>query len=161
MGPQSPASDSVIIQAAPRFASALGDWLLRCESCPSVVRRSLSDASVLTGQAAGPSSSWRALGRGKMIGGRGQIVFQETATGKLALWDERALVPIAGAFGSTSPNVRGVGSVDFDGDAVRLDSEECRQVGLAVPQRDGCADERLVLRLIARGLCCRCGLFCL
>jgi hypothetical protein len=34
VGPQSPISDRIYIEAAPRYPSATGAWLLRCATCP-------------------------------------------------------------------------------------------------------------------------------
>jgi hypothetical protein len=80
------------------------------------MRRALSDATTITGQIAGPPASWRALGRGKLTSSRYQVVWQDSNTGQLALYDEKTLAPVAGAVGVTSLNVRGVGSADFNGD---------------------------------------------
>jgi hypothetical protein len=114
-GPQSVASDRVYVQAAPRFP-VNGLWLLRCGTCPALALRSLGDASLVQAQNTGPSSSWRVLGNMMLRSGLHEIVFQDTTTGQLALWDRQVLAPLRGAVGTTTLNVRGVGSADLDGD---------------------------------------------
>src|SRR5262249_13062356 len=76
------------------------------------------DASVIQAQAPALPSQWRVLGRAALVYGREQIIWLNTQTGELAVWDEGTLAPIPGATGSGSTAMRGVGAVDLNGDGI-------------------------------------------
>jgi hypothetical protein len=115
-GPMSTVSDRVIVQRAPVFPSATGSWLLRCPTCNTIQNRSVSDASQVLAQAEGLASPWRVLGTAKLQNGRDQIIWQNSSTGKLSVYDAQFLAPITGLTDVGPAALRGVGAADFDGD---------------------------------------------
>ncbi len=117
IGPMSVLSDRIWVVRAPRFP-ADGSWLLRCATCPELARRSLANASLVEARAPGLLAPWRVLGHARLQSGREQIVWHNTSTGALALWDAQFLSPIPGAIGLGPLAVRGIGGADFDRDGV-------------------------------------------
>jgi len=116
-GPMSPLSERIWATPSPKFP-VTGSWVLRCATCPALARRSLTDASVVRAQAPALAAPWRVLGRAALVFGRKQIVWHNTQTGELALWDEGTLAPIPGGVGLGSPAMRGVGGADFNRDGI-------------------------------------------
>jgi VCBS repeat protein len=117
VGPQSSASDRVWLVPAAKYPVA-GSWLMHCATCPSLARRALSDASVVTPPMTALPAPWRVIGLGHLRSTGEQIVWHNPTTGGFAIWDAKLLVPIANGSGSGSKYYRGVGAADLDRDGI-------------------------------------------
>ena len=136
LGPASPQSDRIWVVGAPVLPTG-GEWLLRCEQCPSMAARSLTDASVVLAEVPALPAKWKVLGRARLDDEGDGMIWVNQATGQIVAWDPYELYVIPGTIGAiaTGP-VRGVGPADFDGNGIqelvtqRIDTGEVQMLGL-------------------------------
>ena len=114
VGPESTTSDRVSVVASPTFP-VTGHWTLRCETCSTVSNRSLADASLVVAQGPGVASA-RVMGMAKLQYGRDQIIWHNSTTGTINIYDGQFLAPIPSLSSTGALTLRGVGSADLDRD---------------------------------------------